>query len=222
MRCLWLLAVWVETKGVARGEDGLGEHGADEECLGEACDEHVGGPESRQVAEDPDEQVQGPREEQEHRDAARCDDAPGVRQTEGEERAAREKPTRRGEVAAEAGCVVTADTIEELAEKLGMDPQVLSATVTRYNELCDAGVDEDFGKPAQDLIALTTPPYSAAHFAGHVLCTIDGLQIDPDGRVIDAEKQQPIEGLWAVGNCSGGLFLSCHLGILDQHDIAEL
>ena len=110
------------------------------------------------------------------------------------------------EAAAEAGCVVTADTIEELADKLGMDPQVLSATVTRYNELCEAGVDEDFGKPAQDLIALTTPPYSAAYFAGHVLCTIDGLQIDPDGRVIDAEKQQPIEGLWAVGNCSGSFY----------------
>ena len=110
------------------------------------------------------------------------------------------------QAAAEEGCVVTADTIEELAEKLGMDPEVLCATVDRYNELCEKGVDEDFGKPSKDLVPLTTPPYSAAYFAGHVLCTIDGLQIDADGRVIDAEHQEPIPGLFAVGNCSGSFF----------------
>lgn len=108
--------------------------------------------------------------------------------------------------AVEAGCIVSANTIEELAQKLGMDPAVLVATVERYNELCATGVDEDFGKPAADLIALDTPPYSAAYFAGHVLCTIDGLQINEHGQVITADTQEPIAGLWAVGNCSGSFY----------------
>ncbi len=108
--------------------------------------------------------------------------------------------------ATEAGCIVSADTIEELAQKLSMDPAVLSATVERYNELCAAGVDSDFGKPAGDLLPLTTPPYSAAYFAGHVLCTIDGLQINEHGQVITADTQEPIAGLWAVGNCSGSFY----------------
>lgn len=108
--------------------------------------------------------------------------------------------------AADAGCVMQADTIEELAEKLGMDPSALSATVERYNELAAAGVDEDFGKPSKDLIALTNPPFYGSFFAGHVLCTIDGLQVDEDNRVIRATDQSPIDGLFAIGNCSGSFF----------------
>lgn len=105
-----------------------------------------------------------------------------------------------------AGCVQTADTIEELAEKLEMDPDTLVATVNRYNELAAKGVDEDFGKPAKDLIALDKPPFSGAFFAGHVLCTCDGLQVNQDSQVIRATDQEPIEGLYAIGNCSGSFF----------------
>lgn len=113
-----------------------------------------------------------------------------------------------GQMAAamEMGCVKVADTIEELAVMLEMDPAVLSATVARYNELAAKGEDEDFGKPAKDLIALNNPPYYGCFFGGHVLCTIDGLQIDEDNRVIRATDQSPIEGLFAIGNCSGSFF----------------
>ena len=44
---------------------------------------------------------------------------------------------------------IIADTPEELAEKLDMDKDVFAATIERYNALCDAGNDEDFGKPAE-------------------------------------------------------------------------
>lgn len=107
--------------------------------------------------------------------------------------------------AKEAGIIQEADTIEELAEKMGISAEGLKATVDRYNELCEKGVDEDFGKPSKDLQPLNTPPYCAAFFGGHVLCTLDGLRIDEDMRVIDAQKK-PIEGLYAVGNCSGSVY----------------
>lgn len=107
--------------------------------------------------------------------------------------------------AMEAGIVQQADTIEELAEKLRVDPAGLTATVERYNELAAKGVDEDFGKPAKDLLPLSKPPYFGAFFGGHVLCTLDGLRIDEHMRVLNTERK-PIEGLYAVGNCSGSMY----------------
>lgn len=107
--------------------------------------------------------------------------------------------------AMEAGIVQQADTIEELAEKLRVDPAGLTATVERYNELAAKGVDEDFGKPAKDLLPLSKPPYFGAFFGGHVLCTLDGLRIDEHMRVLNTERK-PIEGLYAVGNCSGSVY----------------
>ena len=107
--------------------------------------------------------------------------------------------------AMEAGIVQQADTIEELAEKLRVDPAGLTATVERYNELAAKGVDEDFGKPAKDLLPLSKPPYFGAFFGGHMLCTLDGLRIDEHMRVLNTERK-PIEGLYAVGNCSGSMY----------------
>jgi hypothetical protein len=81
----------------------------------------------------------------------------------------------------------------------------LKATIENYNNMAAAGKDTEFGKPAKDLIALDAPPYFGSFFGGHVLCTLDGLKIDADVRVLDAEKN-PIDGLFAVGNCSGSMY----------------
>lgn len=111
--------------------------------------------------------------------------------------------------AMEAGIVQQADAIEELAEKLRVDPAGLTATVERYNELAAKGVDEDFGKPAKDLLPLSKPPYFGAFFGGHVLCTLDGLRIDEHMRVLSTDRK-PIEGLYAVGNCSGSVYAATY------------
>lgn len=111
--------------------------------------------------------------------------------------------------AMEAGIVQQADTIEELAEKLRVDPAGLTATVERYNELAAKGVDEDFGKPAKDLLPLSKPPHFGAFFGGHVLCTLDGLRIDEHMRVLSTDRK-PIEGLYAVGNCSGSVYAATY------------
>lgn len=113
----------------------------------------------------------------------------------------------------EAGIIQQADTIEELAEKLLIPAEALKATVERYNKICDSGVDSDFGKESKDLFALTTPPFTGCYFGGHVLCTLDGLKIDENMRVLDAE-QNPIEGLFAVGNCSGSMYAGSYPELL--------
>ena len=71
-----------------------------------------------------------------------------------------------------------ADTIEELADKMGFtgaDKDNFVATVARYNELYDKQNDEDFGKPASRLSAIRTAPFygccwvlSAVQYAGHL------------------------------------------------------
>lgn len=113
----------------------------------------------------------------------------------------------------EMGIIQQADTLEELAEKLLMPADALKATVERYNELCEAGEDTDFGKEAKALKPLTTPPFTGTYFGGHVLCTIDGLKIDGHGRVLTAE-QEPIPGLYAIGNCSGSLYAGSYPELL--------
>lgn len=111
------------------------------------------------------------------------------------------------------GAVQTADTIEELAEKMGINAEGLKKTIENYNKMAAAGVDTEFGKPAKDLIALNTPPYSGSFFGGHILCTLDGLKIDENMRVLDKDKN-PIEGLFAVGNCSGSIYAGSYPELL--------
>lgn len=108
--------------------------------------------------------------------------------------------------ALEAGGIIQkADTFEELAQKLNMPVDAFTATVTRYNELCAKGVDEDFGKEAYRMVALDTPPYYGVRQAGTVLCTLDGLRINTKMQVLDTNSNV-IDGLYAAGDCSGGFF----------------
>ena len=75
----------------------------------------------------------------------------------------------------EGGLIQQADSIEELAEKCGMDPAVLCGTVSRYNELVEKGVDEDFYKESSRLAPIDTPPFYAARVGGMLLATLNGL-----------------------------------------------
>lgn len=86
----------------------------------------------------------------------------------------------------ESGRLQTADTLEELAEKLCVrDVDAFIATIERYNELADLGVDEDFGKPAYRLSHIVEPPFYGAMMMGNLLCTLDGLRINADMQVLE-------------------------------------
>jgi fumarate reductase flavoprotein subunit len=100
------------------------------------------------------------------------------------------------------GIVVKADTIEGIANAMGIPAQELQATVDRYNELYDLGEDVDFGKEPFRLSALRTPPFYCVKLGGLLLSTMDGVQIDTNGQAI-GEDEKPIEGLFVVGNDSG-------------------
>ncbi len=103
---------------------------------------------------------------------------------------------------------VKADTLDELADKLGFeddDKEAFLATCDRYNELYDAQEDSDYGKEAYRLSELRTPPFYGCWFGASLLCTLDGLHINSRMQVLDADWQ-PIEGLYAAGDASGDFF----------------
>ena len=99
-----------------------------------------------------------------------------------------------------------ADTLEELAEKLEIaDVDAFVETVERYNELCAAGADEDFGKPAQYLVPVDTPPYYGIHRHVRMSAICSGVEVNENHECLTPEGEV-IEGLYAIGNCSGRFY----------------
>ena len=101
----------------------------------------------------------------------------------------------------ENGNIVVADTIEELAEKLYLDPAVLSETVSAWNAACSAGSDEEFGRPAESLRPIEKGPfyaYKILHYGrqANIYATVNEV-----GQISDKDGNGYVGGLYA-----GGLF----------------
>lgn len=109
------------------------------------------------------------------------------------------------EQACTTGNAYKGDTIEELAQSMGVDADTLASTVERYNTLCAQGNDEDFGKQAQYLMSLETGPFYAVKPIYCVFATMGGIDVDRSMRVLD-EDGNPIEGLYSSGTASCGLY----------------
>ncbi len=98
-----------------------------------------------------------------------------------------------------------ADTLEELAKKLKIDTANFVATVKRYNELVASGKDSDFGKPAEQLYPIDTPPFYGIHRTMRISTICSGLVVDENHQCLDADAK-PIKGLYAIGNLGGGFY----------------
>lgn len=105
----------------------------------------------------------------------------------------------------EMNIIKKADTIEALAEQMGVPVATFKATVERYNQLTKQGKDEDFGKVPFRMSTLEHAPYYAANLAGMIICNLNGLRINTNLQVLDQELN-PIPGLYAAGNDSGSFF----------------
>ncbi len=98
-----------------------------------------------------------------------------------------------------------ADTIEELAEKIGVDPATLSGQLDAYNAACDAGEDADFGKDAKYLVKMDKAPYYAVLAYSFIRAISGGIKTDADFAVTRADGSE-IPGLYAVGIASSREF----------------
>lgn len=110
----------------------------------------------------------------------------------------------------EKGNAFLADTLEELADKLGFAgeaKETFLATVARYNELAEKGEDEDFGKLPWHLSKIEKPPFRGFWMGACLLTTEQGILINEKAQAVD-DSSEPIAGLFVTGDCSGGFFVN--------------
>jgi fumarate reductase flavoprotein subunit len=102
---------------------------------------------------------------------------------------------------ATGGVVKRADTIAGLAAELGIDGPTLEATVNRWNEHVEAGVDADFGR--QTLThRIATPPYYAIETVPAILISAGGPATNVKQQVLN-DTHRVIPGLYAAGEVTG-------------------
>ena len=109
------------------------------------------------------------------------------------------------------GITVQSDTIEGLAEQLGIDPAVLAKTLADWNECVKNQNDPEFGRTTGMEADLTTAPYYAIKIAPGIHHTMGGVKIDTSAHVINTEGQI-IPGLYAAGEVTGGVHGGNRLG----------
>lgn len=108
----------------------------------------------------------------------------------------------------EEGLFYVADSLEELAAQIEIAPEVLVATVNRYNGYVDAGYDPEFGRvnlvhKHGALRRIETGPFYAYPSTAVVFGTYCGLRIDSKTHVL-REDGSRISGLLAAGEVTGG------------------
>ncbi len=106
----------------------------------------------------------------------------------------------------ERGFFLQADTLEELAEQMGVPAENLVATVERYQGFVDSGVDEDFGRDTAMGSRIDQAPYYAVRCLPGIQVTLGGIEVNGNMQVLDTEGAV-MEGLYAVGECANdGLY----------------
>lgn len=120
----------------------------------------------------------------------------------------------------EEGIAAKADSLGELARKIGVPEETFAATASRFNELAGAGVDEDFHRgssaydryygdptvrPNPNLRALSGKVFYAVKVVLSDLGTCGGLTADARGRVL-TEDGLAVDGLYAIGNTAANVF----------------
>ncbi len=109
----------------------------------------------------------------------------------------------------EEGYIIVADTLEEMAEKLGCDAETLKATVDAFNASVDSGEDE-FGRTLYST-KLENGPFVATPRQACLHHTMGGVKIDTEGHVLDKDGNV-IPGLVAAGEITGGIHGANRLG----------
>ena len=95
------------------------------------------------------------------------------------------------------------DSLEGLAEQIGVEAAVLAETVDHYNALCEAGEDADFWKDPQYLSPIEDGTYYAVKEYDMTRGNYGGILTNDFFQVVN-EAAEPVPGLYAVGIISSG------------------
>lgn len=108
------------------------------------------------------------------------------------------------------GLIHVADTLEELADLMGVPKDAFVKTVTAYNENIEKGAEDPLGR-TKSLNPLVKPPYYALPVAPGIHHCMGGLRVNADAEVLDADGEA-IPGLFAAGEVTGGIHGGNRLG----------
>ena len=124
----------------------------------------------------------------------------------------------------DSGFMKTADTLDELAQKVGIDPAGLGAEVEKFNRYCETGKDLDFNrggrgydnwfgdptvKPNPNLGKIEKGPFYAMEMVPGDVGTSGGMVTDEHARVLKADGSV-IPGLYATGNSTASVMGRCY------------
>ncbi len=113
---------------------------------------------------------------------------------------------------ARQGLLTEANSVSELAEKIGVPSNALVKTVGDYNSYQKSGKDIDFGRKASEMPrSLSKAPYYAVEVEPAVHHTMGGVKIDSSARVIN-KNGDAVPGLFAAGEVAGGVHGANRLG----------
>ena len=114
--------------------------------------------------------------------------------------------------------IFRADTIEDLAKQIGIDPTVLKQTNDAFNKAVEAGKDNEFGRSLFGQ-KMDKAPFYASPRMPTVHHTMGGIEINLDTQVLD-KNGNVIPGLYAAGEVTGGIHGKNRLGgnaLVDIH-----
>ena len=109
------------------------------------------------------------------------------------------------------GLTVQADTIEGLAEEMGVDAANLQATVEAWNKAVAEQNDEAFGRTTGMDVDISVAPFYAIQIAPGIHHTMGGVTIDTTAAVIGVDGEA-IPGLYAAGEVTGGVHGANRIG----------
>ncbi len=105
----------------------------------------------------------------------------------------------------EKGYAFIGSSINDLAKKTGMDPKALQATIDEYNASCAAFRDKLFAKDPKYMQPVKEAKFYAIKLYPATLGTLGGIKINENTQAVNKDNQ-PIGGLFAAGNCAGGMY----------------
>ncbi|MCQ2482756.1 MAG: FAD-dependent oxidoreductase [Clostridia bacterium] len=97
------------------------------------------------------------------------------------------------------------DTLEELSKELDIPYDEMKKSINRYNELCDKGSDDDFGKPSKYMHKIEKAPFWGARKHIRVSAEVSGVIVNENSQALDSQGKV-IEGLYCVGNLGGQFY----------------
>lgn len=115
----------------------------------------------------------------------------------------------------EAGVVTEHASPEALAKAYGMDPAAFEAGIRDYNALVRAGKDTAFGRPLEKAakeLALDRGPWYASVMSPKIHHCMGGVAVSAATEVLDVVTDRPIPGLYAAGECTGGIHGAVRIG----------